>query len=222
MKPTFLTVPRRARYYSLGPSGRDATEIWIVLHGYAQLAERFLRWFRPIDDGNRWIVAPEALSRFYLETSLKGVHGPVVGATWLTREAREADLEDHLDYLDRLAAHLNDRAGPQRVTVLGFSQGAAMAARWIERRAVNAGRVILWGTPLPADVPPDELGRRLAGIPVWLVAGSRDVYAPPEGIEAAAAGLAAGGARVTVHRYQGGHRVDPAALLEIAEATAAD
>ena len=222
MKPTFLTVPRRARYFSLGPSGREAAEIWVVLHGYAQLAERFLRWFRPIDDGNRWIVAPEALSRFYLETSLKGAHGPVIGATWLTREAREADLEDHLEYLDRLAAHLHDHAGPLRITVLGFSQGAAMAARWIARRAVNPGRVILWGTPLPSDVAPDELGGRLAGIPVWLVAGSRDPYARPEEIEAAAAGLAAGGARVRVHRYPGGHRVEPTALLKIAEAAAAD
>jgi predicted esterase len=222
VKPTFLTVPRRARYFSLGPSGRDAGEIWLVLHGYAQLAERFLRWFRPIDDGHRWIVAPEALSRFYLETSLKGVHGPVIGATWLTREAREADLEDHLDYLDRLAAHLHDRAGPLRLTLLGFSQGAAMAARWIARRAVKADRVILWGTPLPSDIVPNELGGRLAGIPVWLVAGTRDSYARPDEIEAAAAGLAAGGARVTMHRYQGGHRVDSAALLEIAESTAAD
>jgi hypothetical protein len=69
-----------------------------VLHGYAQLAERFLRWFRPVDDGQTWIVAPEALSRFYLETTLKGSHGPAIGATWLTREAREADLADHVDY----------------------------------------------------------------------------------------------------------------------------
>jgi len=222
VKPTFLTVPRRARYFSLGPSGTDAVELWIVLHGYAQLAERFLRWFRPIDDGKRWIVAPEALSRFYLETSIKGAHGPVIGATWLTREAREADLEDHVEYLDRLAAHLRDRAGSLPVTLLGFSQGAAMAARWIARRPVRVGRVILWGTPWPSDVEPNELGRRLEGIPVWLVTGTRDAYARPEEIEAGAAGLTAGGARVTVHHYPGGHRVDPAALLEIQEATAAD
>jgi predicted esterase len=219
VKPTFLTVPRRARYFSLGPAGPEAREVWIVLHGYAQLAERFLRWFRPIDDGHRWIVAPEALSRFYLETTLKGSHGRVTGATWLTREAREADLEDHLGYLDRLLDHVQGRVGRIPLTVLGFSQGAAMAARWLLQRPVPVSRVVLWGTPLPADVDPVELGGRLQGIPVWLVAGARDAYAPAEAIGAAAAGLAAGGASVTTHRYPGGHRVEPEPLLAIREAT---
>jgi len=218
VKPTFLTVPRRARYFSLGPAGPEASEVWIVLHGYAQLAENFLRWFRPLDNGKHWIVAPEALSRFYLETTLKGSHGPVIGATWLTREAREADLEDHVGYLDRLVDHVRERSGSIPLTVLGFSQGAAMAARWIARRPVPVSRVVLWGTPLPPDVDPAELGRRLRGLPVWLVAGERDAYASPEAVEAAAAGLATGGARVTVHRHPGGHRVEPEPLLAIREA----
>jgi len=218
VKPTFLTVPRHARYFSLGPAGPEAREVWIVLHGYAQLAERFLRWFRPIDDGRRWIVAPEALSRFYLETTLKGSHGPVMGASWLTREAREADLEDHVGYLDRLVDHVREHVGAIPLTVLGFSQGSVMAARWLARRPVPVSRVVLWGTPLPVDVEPVELGRRLQGLPVWLVAGVRDAYAPAGAIEAAAAGLATGGAHVTTHRYQGGHRVEPGPLLAIREA----
>jgi predicted esterase len=217
VKPTFLTVPRHARYFSLGPAGPEAREVWIVLHGYAQLAERFLRWFRPIDDGHRWIVAPEALSRFYLETTLQGSHGPVVGATWLTREAREADLEDHVGYLDRVVDLVRERAGAVPLTVLGFSQGSVMAARWLARRPVPVSRVVLWGTPLPADVDAVELGRRLHGLPVWLVAGAQDTYAPAEAIEAAAAGLATGGARVITHRYQGGHRVEPEPLRVIRE-----
>jgi len=58
-----ITVSRSARYFTLG---RPDREVWFVLHGYGQLAARFLRHFEPLDDGTRLMVAPEALSRFYL------------------------------------------------------------------------------------------------------------------------------------------------------------
>jgi predicted esterase len=105
-----------------------------------------------------------------------------------------------------------------QLTVLGFSQGAAMAARWLARRPVPVSRVVLWGTSLPSDVDPVELGRQLQGRPVWLVAGARDAYAPADAVEAAVAGLAAGGALAATHRYQGGHRVEPEPLIAIREA----
>ena len=92
MRPRHLTVSRTARYFTLGPDGAPVSELWIVLHGYAQLASRFLRWFSPLDDGATVIAAPEALSRFYLETRLDGGHGPAIGATWLTREDRAAEF----------------------------------------------------------------------------------------------------------------------------------
>ncbi len=65
--PHSLVVPRTARYYTLGPTHGFPRELWFVCHGYGQLAERFLRQFAPLDDGTRLIVAPEALSRFYLD-----------------------------------------------------------------------------------------------------------------------------------------------------------
>ena len=96
MIPRYLPVSRTARYFALGPEPPAAREIWIALHGYAQLAERFLTQLAVLDDGSTHIAAPEALSRFYLETQRSGRHADLVGATWLTREAREADLDDHL------------------------------------------------------------------------------------------------------------------------------
>lgn len=53
-----IAVARTARYFTLGRAER---EVWFVLHGYGQLADRFLRHFDPIDDGTRLIVAPEGL-----------------------------------------------------------------------------------------------------------------------------------------------------------------
>lgn len=78
-----LEVARTARYWVIGEDVSNPAEVWFVLHGYKQLACRFLRRFEPLADGTRLLVAAEGLSRFYAEES-PGRHGPgaVVGATW--------------------------------------------------------------------------------------------------------------------------------------------
>ena len=37
--PCEIVVPRTARYYALGPRQGSPKEIWLVCHGYGQLAE---------------------------------------------------------------------------------------------------------------------------------------------------------------------------------------
>src|SRR4051794_4030838 len=130
-----ITVPRTARYYTLGPTHGFPRELWFVLHGYGQLAGRFIEQFAPIDDGTRLIVAPEALSRFYLDSipERRKQSAPRVGATWMTREAREHEIADYIEYLDRLALEVKHHlsgASP-RIIVLGFSQATATVSRWL-------------------------------------------------------------------------------------------
>lgn len=221
MRLHHLHVTRSARYFTLGPEDGSATEVWIALHGYAQLASRFLRWLLPLDDGRTLLAAPEALSRFYLETGVDGRHGKAIGASWLTGEDRDADLHDHLAYLDRLLAGLLGRsAAHPRVVVLGFSQGAALAARWVAQGGVRPEMLLLWGAPPPPDVTPALLAERLDGRPLHLVAGDRDAYLPAGTLEAAAAPFATAGAAVTVTRFSGGHQLDGPTLLRLTERTA--
>ena len=92
-----ITVSRAARYFTLG---RLEREVWFVLHGYGQLAGRFLRHFDPIDDGSRLVVAPEGLSRFYVSEN----SAERVGATWMTKEDRLAEIDDYVRYLDAVYA----------------------------------------------------------------------------------------------------------------------
>jgi hypothetical protein len=63
MQEHHFSTPRTARYFTLGSPERS-TDLWIVCHGYGQLASRFLERFRPIEAEQRGIVAPEGLSRF--------------------------------------------------------------------------------------------------------------------------------------------------------------
>src|SRR5690606_29110285 len=107
MREQHTTVPRTARYYTLGRAGPELGQVWFVCHGYGQLAARFIRRFRGLDNGRRLIVAPEALSRFYVGDH-GGPHGPEsrVGATWMTREDRLREIDDYVRYLDLLHDHV--------------------------------------------------------------------------------------------------------------------
>jgi len=221
VKAHHLQVRRTARYFTLGPEPEEADQVWIALHGYAMLAARFLQQLVPLGEGaGTLIVAPEALSRFYLETARDGRHADVIGATWLTREDREHELADAIHYLDRLHAEL---AGSLRrgagVGILGFSQGAAMAARWIATGVAVPSQLVLWGIDPPADALP-LVAERMQGREVTLVAGDQDPFAPAGGIEAHARALAQRGVQARAERFRGGHVLEPALLLRLGRAGA--
>jgi predicted esterase len=218
--PHHIRVRRTARYYTLGPTHGFPRELWVVLHGYGQLAERFLAWFAPLDDGTRLVVAPEGLSRFYLDTiAERRQHAaPRVGATWMTREDREHEIEDYVAYLEQLAGEMRRHlsgAGP-RLVVLGFSQGTATACRWLAASELRADHLVLWAGGIPPELDVAAWSERLHGAALTLVAGEEDRMVPPATVVAEGERLSAGGVAFTLRRHAGGHRVDEGALLELA------
>jgi predicted esterase len=209
-----IEVPRTARYLTLGPP--EATELWIVLHGYGQLAGRFLRRFEPIDDGTRRIVAPEALSRFYVGKE-SGRHGPgsMVGATWMTRADRQTEISDYVRYLDMVADQVSPEA--RCVTVLGFSQGVATASRWTTLGAMRPDRLVLWGDFLPPDLDLDAAAACWRDVDVVLARGEADGTLRSEKLAAEEAErLVEAGLSPRTIRYGGGHDVDPETLVRLA------
>ena len=213
-----LRVSRTARYHTLGVEPAAATQVWIALHGYAMLADRFLRLLAPLAEGERTlVVAPEALSRFYLETGRDGRHSDAVGATWLTREDRENEIADAVRYLDQLHGELVAQLPPGSTTaVLGFSQGATMAARWVAAGALIPDQLVLWGIVPPADAMP-HVAERMLGKEVTLIAGDRDPFAGEGTLEAQAATLAQRGVRARAERFHGGHALSKAVLRRLGE-----
>lgn len=162
-----LTTVRRARYYTVGGGDVAPAEAWIVLHGFGQLAGGFIRYFQHIASAERLIVAPEALNRFYTESGSSGSHSDArVGAAWMTREDRENEIRDYVDFLDAVHARI---AGAGRVTALGFSQGVATAARWVTLGTSRVDRLIVWAGQLPPDLDMDRLRSRLPGgiVSMW-------------------------------------------------------
>jgi predicted esterase len=218
--PHRIRVRRSARYYTLGPTHGFPRELWVVLHGYGQLAARFLAWFAPLDDGTRLIAAPEGLSRFYLDpvAERRGQAAPRVGATWMTREDREHEIEDYVAYLEQLSGEVRRHlagAAP-RIVVLGFSQGTATMCRWLAASELRADQVVLWAGGIPPELDVAEWSAKLHGAPLTLVAGEQDEMVPASAVVQEGERLSAAGVAFTLLRHPGGHRVDGDALLSLA------
>jgi predicted esterase len=141
----------KSRYFTLGDK-ESASQTWFVLHGYGQLAKYFIQKFKALASHDVYIVAPEGLSRFYLEDIEKrmSTKNSRVGATWMTRENRLDDIENYLNLLNSIAAVEIKKDSP--VTILGFSQGAATASRWALEGKINFKRLVLWAGIFPPDL----------------------------------------------------------------------
>lgn len=218
MREHQIRVPRTARYYVTGEPGPTTREVWFVCHGYGQLARLFLRHFEPLAGDERVVVAPEALNRFYIEDPEGGHANARVGATWMTREDRLAEIADYVAYLDAVhdEALASAPTSGARIVVLGFSQGVATACRWAVQGRVRAHQLVLWAERLPHDLDVVAHADRLRQLDLTLVLGledrwvSRDAIAEQEGI------LAAQGIPLQVITFQGGHRLDAETLRAVA------
>lgn len=212
---------RTARYFTTGAGAEHAREVWFALHGYAQLAPRFLRHFKGIIPADTLVVAPEGLSRFYLEMPRpdRG-HMQRIGATWMTREDREADMADTRAWLDRVYRTVIDgvttAALPApHVTVLAFSQGVAIAMRWIAGGVVKPTRVIMWAGSLATDVDADAFRAGLNGAEVVLVTGTRDEFFTGKARDTVRGQWEALGVPVREVSYDGVHELDAEVLAEL-------
>ena len=105
------------------------------------------------------MAAVQALHPFYS----KG--GTVIGASWMTSLDRELAIADNINYVRRVVAAL---PAARTLVFLGFSQGAAMAAR-AAAHIPSAGLILLGG-----DIPPDA--RELPMPPLLLARGNRDEW----------------------------------------------
>ena len=209
-----IEVPRTARYYQMGDAvGGD---LWVVLHGFGQLAGDFVEYFAELNDGSRVIVAPEALNRYYTASlSVPSAERPV-GATWMTREFREAEMSDYVRYLDLLHLELTNRFRPRRTIVVGFSQGGATASRWVVKGNSAIHTLVLWGATLPPDLELTGARDRLAATRLKLVIGNTDQYISPEATTRERERLENANVPAEFIEYEAGHAIKRGVLKELA------
>jgi len=168
-----IQVTKSARYFTLGQLSNQTKEVWLVMHGYAQLAAEFIQDFEVLNDGTRFIVAPEGLNKFYA----RGFGGKPV-ATWMTSEDREAEITDCINYLTVLYQSLN--IPPQvKVVVLGFSQGVATASRFIHHTQQKIDDFVIYAGEIAAELV-EPLSNKIKSLPVTYITGTNDPFITPE------------------------------------------
>ena len=114
-----LKISKTAHYSIAEPALFDEhNKIWMVFHGYGQLAKYFIKKFDCLVTAGDVVVALEGLSRAYIN----GFTGRV-GASWMTKEDRLIEIEDYQAYISQIHSAVLERFGNQKVTVLGFSSG---------------------------------------------------------------------------------------------------
>ena len=216
MKELSLQFNYRARYFKLGDISK-AKQIWFVIHGYGQLAQYFIKKFESLIRKDICIIAPEGLSRFYLEDIPTRVAGGSnrVGATWMTKENREMDIENYINYLQSIYDLELNKINKAHVTLLGFSQGAATAARWALSGRAGFDRFILWAGIFPPDMN-FETGKNIfANKEVLAVYGKDDPFNTNERkkeMETLCQRLQVVPIQI---QFEGGHEINDAALEKV-------
>ena len=168
-----IPVTRTARFFTLGNLDENTKDIWIVLHGHRQLAGKFITVFSELAEEGSFIIAPEGLMRLYV----KGDSGDV-GASWMTKEDREADIKDYVNYLDRLFI---DELEPKaklyslKINALGFSQGSATLARWLCYGKARVNKAIFWCGSIAHDIDYSDFPH-LKQVEIYQVFASKDPY----------------------------------------------
>ena len=196
----------KARYETLGNID-NPKRIWIVVHGYGQQAQYFIRKFKPLQDEDTLVIAPEGLHHFYL----KGFDGRV-GASWMTKEDRWTDIDNYLSYLNTIYKQviLPLVETDTEVNLLGFSQGGATAARWFNSFQRNIDAHISWASIYPPDldITPCEKNKNN-----YFAIGDKDEYFSEHKLKETI--LFYKNLNYITFTFHGKHNIEPLTLKEI-------
>jgi predicted esterase len=206
-----IPVTRSARFYTLGNISEKTKDIWILIHGHKQLAGDFLSSFSDLAESGSYLFAPEGLMRQYI----KGDSGNV-GASWMTKEDRESDISDYVDYLDKL--YFDEvlplaKTHSLKINTLGFSQGAATLSRWLTLGKAKVDKAVFWCGSIAHDV--DFSGfKDFKNTEIHQVFGSNDPYYDSSFFNSQTAILKKAGITPRVHIFEGGHEVNTQLMEE--------
>jgi len=153
MNEQYLDVSLKASFYTQNELTEKTKRIWLVFHGYGQLSRYLIRKFKGLDPEGNYIIAPQGLSKFYLE----GFSGRV-GASWMTKEDRLTDIENQFRYVDAVLDQHQIDWEKHQLVYFGFSQGVATMCRYAAHSKLPFQKMILWAGTFPPDLERSDFG----------------------------------------------------------------
>jgi predicted esterase len=199
----YIQIPKTARVSLLTNDTSTNQHLLICLHGYGQMSTYFSRRFESLTD-TMDVLIPEGMNRFYLQ----GTSGRV-GASWMTKEERETDISDNMNYLDQLIAQYGEKY--KTISLLGFSQGGATAARYFYQ-SNKVDQLVLWATVIPPDLKIELV--KADKRPVHFALGTEDEYFTKENQKDIIALYKNLGFDIYV--FEGSHQIDETTLTKVA------
>ena len=181
----------------------------LMFHGRGASAESILSFAEEFDATGVAYVAPQAARNTWYPNSFMAPmeqNEPWLSAALETAERAVADIED---------------AGipPEKLLLLGFSQGACLASEAVARNARRyGGLAALSGGLIGPEGTPREYEGSLDDTPVFLGCSDRDPHIPLDRVHETTQVLEALGADVDERIYEGmGHTVNPDELAAVDE-----
>ncbi len=189
-------------YSTLNQKTEKTRTIWLAFHGIGYLSRYFLKYFKHLDPEKNYIIAPQAQSKYYLNGAYRHV-----GASWLTKENTEAEIENMLNYLDAVfeAENLQEI---ENLNIFGYSQGVSVATRFVARRKIQCKNLIMHSGKVPQELHPEDFSF-LKNSSISFIYGNKDEYLQKEIIEVEEKRLTElFPGNLEILRFEGGHEVN--------------
>jgi len=204
-----IDVTVKAYYFTLNELTPSTERVWLVFHGYGQLAEFFVKKFESLDPKKNFIIAPQGLSKYYLN----GVYGRV-GASWMTKEDRLTEIANQYRYLDEVLSQF-DLTNKQLI-YFGFSQGTATMGRYAAHAKIPFSKMIIWAGTFPPDTDPSDWSYLTGTEDISYWTSKEDIYYQEGMVEKQNEVVkAALGVIPTLNWYDGGHKIIPELVAQL-------
>ena len=211
IKTHHIATPKTARYTSYGELNSKTKYFWFVLHGSNMLSEQMLYKFKDFDPETHFVIAPEGLSRFYVN----GFGGEVV-ASWMTKRDRLEEIHDFSVYCSTLyGTYVQKLPDSCKTIIMGFSQGGVTAMRWLHHLDVTVDFLIPYACWIPEDIDYSTAKTDWNKICKILTYGSEDQFLNEKKIIEIQEICKAGNLDFHNEIYAGDHRVDKKQLKKI-------
>ena len=181
------------KFEEQGVSLQQAERAVILIHGRGAPPWDILGLAEYFDDGKTWFVAPEAYNYTWYPYSFL-----------VPRDQNQPWLNSALENIDKLISAAEEVLPPEKIIVMGFSQGACLAAEVTSQKARKLGGIAVFTGGLIGEKADVSFYKgNFEGTRVYISNGDKDPHIPLERTRETARIMKSLGAEVQMDMFPG-------------------